>query len=75
MNTKSIMIGAAILVALSAAAHTQAPDNAPDAMPGMDHSAMSAADAPASTKAYKAAMGAMMKNMACLTPATPTSIS
>lgn len=64
MNTKAILIGAAILVTLSAAAYTQVQENAPDAMPGMDHSAMSAADAPASTKAYEAAMGTMMKNMA-----------
>ena len=64
MNTKSILIGAAMLVALSGAAYTQVQKNAPDAMPGMDHSAMSAADAPASTKAYEAAMGTMMKNMA-----------
>ena len=64
MNTKSILIGAAVLVALGALAYTQVPENAPDAMPGMDHSAMTAADAPASTKAYEAAMGTMMKNMA-----------
>jgi uncharacterized protein (DUF305 family) len=64
MNTKSILIGAAMLVALSAAAYTQVPENAPDAMPGMDHSTMTPADAPASTKAYEAAMGTMMKNMA-----------
>jgi uncharacterized protein (DUF305 family) len=64
MNTKSILIGAAALVVVSAAAYTQLPRNAQDAMPGMDHSAMAAADAPASTKAYEAAMASMMKNMA-----------
>lgn len=64
MNTKSILIGAAILVALSGAAYTQAQENAPDEMPGMDHSAMSGADAPVSTKAYEAAMSTMMKDMA-----------
>ncbi len=64
MNTKSILIGAAALVVLGAAAYTQLPGNAQDAMPGMDHSTMSAADAPASTKAYEAAMANMMKNMA-----------
>jgi len=64
MNTKSIMIGAAAVVALGALAYTQLPKDAPDAMSGMDHSAMSAPDAPASTKAYEAAMATMMKDMA-----------
>jgi uncharacterized protein (DUF305 family) len=64
MNTKSIMIGAAVLVVLGAVAYTQSPGNAQEAMPGMDHSAMSTADAPASTKAYEAAMATMMKDMA-----------
>jgi uncharacterized protein (DUF305 family) len=64
MNTKSILIGAAALVVVSAAAYTQLPGNAQDAMPDMDHSSMAAADAPASTKAYEAAMASMMKNMA-----------
>ena len=63
MNTKTLLIGAAV-VALGALAYTQLPKNGPDSMSGMDHSAMTAADAPASTKAYEAAMGAMMKNMA-----------
>jgi uncharacterized protein (DUF305 family) len=63
MNTKSIMIGAAALVVLSAAAYTQLPGNAQDTMPGMNHSTMSAADAPPSTKAYEAAMATMMKDM------------
>jgi uncharacterized protein (DUF305 family) len=63
MNTKSIMIGAAVLVVLSAVAYPQSPGNAQEAMPGMDHSAMSTADAPAS-KAYEAAMATMMKDMA-----------
>ena len=63
MNTKSIMIGAAVVVALGALAYTQLPKAEPEAMPGTDHPAMTAADAPASTKAYEAAMGTMMKNM------------
>lgn len=61
MNTKTIMIGAAVIVALGALAYAQSPKNAPDAM---DHSAMTAPDAPASTKAYEAAMATMMKDMA-----------
>ena len=64
MNTKTLLIGAAVIVALGALAYTQVPKNGPDSMSGMDHSAMTAADAPASTKAYEAAMGTMMKNMA-----------
>jgi uncharacterized protein (DUF305 family) len=64
VNTKSIMIGAAVIVALGALAYTQLPKAESEAMSGMDHSAMTAADAPASTKAYEAAMGAMMKDMA-----------
>ena len=64
MNTKTLMIGVAVIVALGALAYTQLPKAEPDSMSGMDHSAMTAADAPASTKAYEAAMGTMMKNMA-----------
>jgi uncharacterized protein (DUF305 family) len=64
MNTKSLMIGAAIIVALGALAYMQLPKNEPDTMSGMDHSAMTATDAPASTKAYEAAMATMMKDMA-----------
>jgi uncharacterized protein (DUF305 family) len=68
MNTKSIMIGAAVIVALGALAYTQLPKGGPDMMQGMDHSAMATADAPASTKAYEAAMASMMMNM--MTPPT-----
>lgn len=64
MNTKSIMIGAAVIVALGALAYTQLPKDGPDPMSGMDHSAMPAADAPPSTKAYEIAMATMMKDMA-----------
>jgi uncharacterized protein (DUF305 family) len=64
MNTKSLMIGAAVIVVLGALAYMQLPKNEPDTMSGMDHSAMTAADAPASTKAYEAAMATMMKDMA-----------
>jgi uncharacterized protein (DUF305 family) len=64
MNTKSIMIGAAVIVALGGLAYTQLPKGGPDMMQGMDHSAMAAPDAPASTKAYEAAMATMMKDMA-----------
>jgi uncharacterized protein (DUF305 family) len=68
MNTKSIMIGAAVIVALGGLAYTQLPKGGPDMMQGMDHSAMATADAPASTKAYEAAMASMMMNM--MTPPT-----
>lgn len=64
MNTKTIMIGAAVIVALGALAYTQLPKAEPDAMSGMDHSAMATIDASASTKAYEAAMATMMKDMA-----------
>ena len=64
MNTKSIMIGAAAVVALGALAYTKLPKDKLDMMSGMDHSAMATADAPPSTKAFEAAMAAMMKDMA-----------
>lgn len=64
MNTKTIMIGAAVIVALGALAYIQLPKAEPDAMSGMDHSAMATTDASASTKAYEAAMATMMKDMA-----------
>lgn len=63
MNTKTLMIGVAVIVALGALAYTQLPKDGSDSMSGMDHSAMTAAGAPASTKAYEAAMGTMMKDM------------
>ena len=49
---------------MGALAYTQLPKDAPDSMSGMDHSAMAATDAPASTKAYETAMATMMKDMA-----------
>ncbi|MEQ1521728.1 MAG: DUF305 domain-containing protein [Aestuariivirga sp.] len=64
MNTKTLMIGVAVIVALGALVYTQLPKDVPDSMSGMDHSAMTAADVPASTKAYEAAMAIMMKDMA-----------
>jgi uncharacterized protein (DUF305 family) len=64
MNTKIILVGAAAIAALGAVAYSQLPKDGPDAMSGMDHSTMAAADAPASTKAYEAAMATMMKDMA-----------
>lgn len=63
MNTRAIVIGAAVIVALGALAYTQLPKDKLDTMSGMDHSAMTAADAPPSTKAYEAAMATMMKDM------------
>ena len=63
MNTKTIVIGAAVVVALGALAYTQLPKGGPEPMSGMGHSTMASADAPASTKAYEAAMAGMMKNM------------
>jgi uncharacterized protein (DUF305 family) len=59
------VVGIAVVGAL---AYTQLPKGGPDAMQGMGHSTMAAADAPASTKAYEAAMASMMKNM--MTPPT-----
>ena len=59
------VVGIAVVGAL---AYTQLPKGGPDMMQNMDHSTMAAADAPASTKAYEAAMAGMMMNM--MTPPT-----
>ena len=61
-NTK---IAAAVvgIAAVGALAYTQLPKGGPDTTQGMSHSTMATADAPASTKAYEAAMAGMMKNM------------
>ena len=64
MNTKTLMIGVAVIVALGALAYTQLPKDGPDSMSSMDHSTMTTTDAPASTKAYEAAMATMMTGMA-----------
>lgn len=63
MNTKPIVIGATVVVALGALAYTQLPKGGPEPMSGMDHSTMSSADAPASTKAYEKAMADLMAGM------------
>ena len=63
MNTKIIVIGAAVVVALGALAYTQMNKGGPLAVTEMNHAAMATADAPASTKAYETAMAVMMKNM------------
>lgn len=63
MNTKSIVIGATVVVALAALAYTQLPKGGPEPMSGMGHSTMAAADAPASTKAYEKAMADLMAGM------------
>lgn len=63
MNTKSIIIGAAVVAALGALAYTQLPKGGPDTMSGMDHSTMAPADAPASTKSYEKAMADLMAGM------------
>ena len=65
MNTKSIVIGAAVIVALGALAYTQLPKGGSDRMTGMDHSTttMATADATASTKAYEGAMADLMAGM------------
>ena len=63
MDTKTIVIGAAVVVVLGALVYTQLPSGGPDSMQGMNHSTPATADAPASTKAYEAAMATMMKNM------------
>ena len=61
-NTKiaATVVGIATVGAL---AYTQLPKGGPDTPQGMSHSTMTTADAPASTKAYEAAMTAMMTNM------------
>lgn len=63
MNAKSKFIVAAIgIVALGTLAYTQLPKDG-ETMAGMDHSAMTAAAATESTKAYEQAMAGMMKAM------------
>ena len=63
MNTKSITIGAAVVVALGVFAYTQLPRSGPDTMSGMEHSTMAPANASASTKSYKKAMVDLMTGM------------
>jgi uncharacterized protein (DUF305 family) len=64
MNKNSKIIIAALAIAiLGGVAYTQFSGNAVDAMAGMDHSAMTAATASDSTKAYETAMSLMMKGM------------
>lgn len=65
MNTKTILIGAAVVVVIGALAYTQLPKGVPDPMAGMDHSTttMATASASASTKAYEGVMANMMKGM------------
>lgn len=63
MDTKAIVIGAAVVVALGALTYSQLPKGGPGTMPGMSHSTMATAGAPASTQAYEAAMATMMMNM------------
>lgn len=63
MNTKSIIIGAAVVVVLGVFAYTQLPKGGTDTMSGMDHTAMAPADASASTKSYEKAMDDLMAGM------------
>ncbi len=63
MSTKTIIIGAVVVVALGALAYTQLPKGGPDTMSGMDHTAMAPANASASTKSYERAMADLMAGM------------
>ncbi len=63
MNAKSIIIGAAVVLALGTLAYTQLPKGGTDPMPAMDHTAMATADASASTKSYEKAMADLMTGM------------
>ena len=63
MNAKSIIIGAAVVIALGALAYTQLPKGGTDPMPDMDHTAMATANASASTKSYEKAMADFMAGM------------
>ena len=63
MNAKSIIIGAAVVMALGALAYTQLPKGGTDPMPEMDHTAMATQNASASTKAYEKAMADFMSGM------------
>ena len=65
MNAKTILVGAAAVVAVGVLAYTQLPKSDPDPMAGMDHSTMTMtpASVSASTKAYEGAMTSMMKGM------------
>ena len=67
MNAKSIIIGAAVVIALGTLAYTQLPKGGTDPMPDMDHTAMATADASASTKSYEKAMADLMTGMTPLT--------
>ena len=66
MDTKTILIAAAVIIVIGAVAYTQMSGGKPDPMAGMDHSTMNTApaSAPASSKAYEVAMVKMMKDMA-----------
>lgn len=63
MNTKTIIIGVAFVVAIGALAYTQLPKGESDTMAGMDHSTMAPANASASTKSYEKAMADLMAGM------------
>lgn len=63
MNTKTFVIGAAVVVAVGALAYTQLPKGGPDIMSGMDHTAMAPANASASTQSYEKAMADLMTGM------------
>ena len=63
MNTKSIIIGVAVIVALGALAYTQLPKGGPDTMSGMDHTAVAPANASASSMSYEKAMADLMTGM------------
>jgi len=63
MNSKYVVLAAAVIVAAVTLAYTQIQKSGTDAMQGMDHSIIAPVGAPASTQAYQAAMATMMKNM------------
>ncbi len=60
MNTKIIILATAIIIAVGVFAYTQFDKGSSDSMPGMEHSTMAPANAPASTKAYETAMAIMI---------------
>lgn len=60
MNIKIIVMATAVIAAVGGFAYMQFDKGGSNPMPGMEHSTMAPADAPASTKAYEAAMAIMI---------------
>lgn len=60
MDTKTIVLATAVIIAVGVFAYTQFDKGGSDSMPGMEHATMAPTNAPASTQAYEAAMAIMI---------------